>query len=301
VRSAVGTILFLVSASFLLAAGLKPEADTWLTNAPALPSDFYGASRTSNLFHTLRAEVIAERLRVSWESTAPVEDAHVVFSADAPGHWPARDWRSLKMQRHGTNWQAEFPVDSLNVPLVYFLLASNHGEVTASPMRVARPRALGLEQSTRLFWSFIEGFEQGLEGWRVLHGPPLRTHPAAKHGRSALALQIPSGQRSITVATTRLRGWFLQEHRAAGIELWMRTRGNTGAAAFELMANAFSTNQVIARRADATLIGPRWSKIELPFSRFPKFPLGDLDMISIELTGEPGTEFLLDDVALLRR
>lgn len=279
----------------------EPGADVWLTNAPPLPAAFTRADSDAARFDTLRAEAIAGRLRISWEASERFSNARVVSSADAPGHWPARDWRSYGMQSHGTRWQVEVPVDSLDVPLIYFVLASNDWRAAASPMRIARPGALGLEQPTRLFWPFLEGFEQGFDGWRAIHGLPLRLDATAKNGRAALAATIFPGEKTVTLVTTRVRGWFVQEHRATGLELWLRTRSGTGRAAFGLLANAFSTNQVMARGGDPVTLDAVWKRIEVPFVKFAKFPFGDLDLVSIELTGEPGTEFLLDDVQLRGR
>ena len=300
-RRAIIALLSLASAIGVCAFEPLTNAEVWLTNAPALPMEITQASVSTNLFETLRAEAIAGRLRITWESTTAFDDARVVASADVPGHWPARDWRRFAMKRHGTNWQVELPVDSIDVPLIYFAIASNKTEHVASPMRMAPPGALGLEQPTRIFWPFIEGFEQGTEGWRVLPSGTLQTIDESKHGRAALRVSIPDGKYSVSILTTRLRGWFLQEHRATGIELWMKTRRGDGLAAFELMANAFSTNQVLARRRDSVNLSSKWTKVKLPFSSFPKFPLADLDVVAIELTGGPGTEFLLDDVQLLGR
>ncbi len=173
--------------------------------------------------------------------------------------------------------------------------------MTASPMRIASARALGLEQPTRIFWPFLEGFEQGLQGWRIIDGPELHTGLPPKNGRAALAIRVPDSKRSVTVVTTRLRGWFLEEHGATGIALWLRTRTGSAAAVFTVFANAFSTNQIVARRAAPTVITDRWTNVELPFQSFPRFPIGEVDLFSIELTGQPGTEFLLDDVELLGR
>lgn len=300
-RFVTGLLLVVAGARVLCALEPKPGADAWLTNAPAWPAEMIKARLSTNPFITLRAEAIAGRLRVSWESATPFDSARVIVSADAPGHWPARDWRSITMKRHGTNWQAELPVDSLDVPLIYSVIASNREETIASPLRIAWPGALGLEQPTRLFWPFVEGFEQGTEGWRAIPGVTLRTDGAAKHGRAALRIEVPAGERSVTIVTTRLRGWFIAEHRATGLELWLKTRQGKGVAAFELLAHAFTTNQVLARRLAPVAVNSSWTKVELPWASFPKFPLGEMDLLAIELTGAPGTEFLIDDVQWLGR
>lgn len=281
---------------------LEPAADSdlWLSNAPPLPKAFTTAQPSTNTFKLLRAEAIAGQLRVTWPASTPADSAWVVASADAPGHWPARDWRIFSLKRSSTNWHTELPVDNLETPLIYFVVASNAATTVASPMRVARPGALGLEVPTRIFWPFIEGFEQGMQGWQSLPEDLIRTDTTARSGRTSLAVKVPRGERSVTLMTTRLRGWFMQEHRATGIEVWLRTRGGKGTAVFDLHANAFSTNQIVAR-AEAVRLGEEWKRIELPWKSLPKFSLGDMDLLSIELTGDPGTEFLLDDLQLLGR
>lgn len=296
-----GVIMAFAVSLMGLSAASGPKGDEWLTNAPALPGEFSATRVDTNLFTTLRTEAIAGRLRITWESAPESGEAKLIISADPPGHWPARDWRSFAMQRRGTSWQTEVPVDSLDVPLIYFLIASNRTQVICSPMRMARPGTLSLEQPTRIFWPFIEGFEQGTEGWRTVQGGVLRTDGDAKHGGSALKIQIPANERSVTLLTTRVRGWFLEEHHATGLALWVKVRRGTGTAAFELLADAFTTNQIVARRREPIHVSSQWTKVELPFSSFPKFSVGELDLIAIELTGMPGIEFLLDDVELLGR
>ena len=230
-----------------------------------------------------------------------ISELRIISSADAPGHWPARDWRSRPMNLRGATWVAELPVDSLDVPLIYFVSARTPQGSAVSPMRIAEPRALGLEHPTHLFWAFVEGFEQELDGWRVMEPSEVRTDSAAKNGRAALVVRVPTDRRSVTVQTTRLRGWFLEEHGATGIGLWLRVKKGTGTAAFTLIANALSTNQVVSRRAETVNVSTNWNKTMLPFESFPKVPLGDVDLFSIELSAKPGTEFLLDNVYLLGR
>jgi hypothetical protein len=294
-----GVIIAFLLSLMELSAASAPKGDEWLINAPALPGEFAGTPVDTNLFATLRTEAIAGRLRITWDSAAEIAEARIILSADEPGHWPARDWKTFALKRRGTSWQAEVPVDSLDVPLVYFVISSNRAQTAASPMRIARPGMLGLEQPTRIFWPFVEGFEQGTEGWRTVQGGTLRTDEDAKHGGAALRIQIPPNERSVTLLTTRVRGWFLQEHRATGVALWLKTRRGTGTAAFELLADAFTTNQVLARRSKTIRVPSQWTKVKLPFTSFPKFPIGELDLIAIELTGVQGTEFLLDDVELI--
>jgi hypothetical protein len=266
-----------------------------------LPEKFAGAVVSTNRFITLRAEVIAGALHVKSELGDLASEPMLIVSADAPGHWPARDWRTFSMRRFGASWAAEIPVDSLDVPQIYFVAARENGKLMASPMRLAHPRALGMEAPSHFFWAFVEGFEQDLDGWRMVTATEVRTDVVARSGRAALVVRVPAGQRSVSVQTTRLRGWFLEEHGATGIGVWLRTRSGKGTVAFALMANAFSTNQIVARRADTVKVSTKWAKAALPFDSFPKMNLGDVDMFSIEFAAEPGTELLIDDVHLLGR
>jgi hypothetical protein len=281
-------------------AGIPPDADRWLTNSGALPERFLKAIVTTNAFMTLRAEVVAGALQVKCEGADAFDDLQLVVSADAPGHWPARDWRTMPMRKAGSGWLAEIPVDSLDVPQIYFVVARLSGRPVVSPMRMAHPRALGLERPTRLFWAFVEGFEQDLDGWRTANST-VRTNASARSGRAALALRVPPGRKSISVESTRLRGWFLQEHEAEGFAVWMRTVQGQGRVAFTLVANAASTDQITSRRSETVAVSTNWTKSRLLFESFPKPPLADLDLVVIEFIAEPGTELLIDDVHLLGR
>ncbi len=287
--------------SMVRAADPKPGSDSWLTNGGMFPEKFANAAVRTNLFTHLRAEVVAGTLQVKCEPAENILEPRLVASADAPGHWPARDWRTFGMRRFGESWVGEIPVDSLDVPQIYFVAAREQGRAVVSPMRVVYPRAAGMEAPSHFFWAFIEGFEQGLDGWRMADGTEARTDSAAKSGRASLGVRVPAGQRSIAVETTRLRGWFLEEHRAAGIGVWLRTKSGTGTAAFTLVANARSTNQIISRRAETMKVSTKWAKAALLFESFPKVRLGDLDLFSIEFAAEPGTELLIDDLHLLGR
>jgi hypothetical protein len=251
--------------------------------------------------------VLAETLRVVW--TPPPGDtpasATLRVSIGPPGHWPARDWRTYPLFLHGANWESIVPVDTLEVPLIYFVEAPPGGPSPLSPLRVCYPGRLGLEMPTRIFWPFLEGFEESLESWRWLAGGPedgrLQTSGTVKNGKLALSVKIPPGRASVTVGTTRVRGWSVLEHRATGVAVWIRTREGTGRARFAFLANAFATNQVADAPPLEAPIRERWNQIEVPFSAPAKFPLGDLDLFSIELLGSAGTEFLLDDLQLLGR
>lgn len=290
-------MILLAAAAF--AAEPSPNADCWLTNG-VFPVPFSDANVRTNLFQTLRAEAVAGKLQVKFEALPSLHKPRVIASADAPGHWPARDWRSLPMRRAGPNWLAELPVDSLDVPQIYLVAAMTGEQEVVSPMRLAMPRDLGLEKPTRLFWAFLEGFEQGAQSWRAKNSQ-VHTGALARSGRSALSVTVPSDRQSATLTSTRLRGWYLQEHGADGVALWLRTRSGTASAAFTLAGHAFSTNQILSRKTETTTISTNWTKVRLTFESFPRPPLADLDLLAIEFAAEPGTEILLDDVHLLGR
>ena len=275
------------------------KGDEWFTDASARPEKFAGAAVSTNLFGTLRAEVVAGVLQVKCEGHASLINPQLVSSADLPGHWPARDWRTFPMRRAGPNWIVDLPVDSLDVPQIYFVTAHEAHRVIVSPMRLASPRALGLEKPTRLFWAFVEGFEQDLDGWRSAEG--IHTESLSRSGKASLRLRVPAGRPAVSAATTRVRGWYIQEHGADGIGVWLRTTTGTGEASFTLAGNAYSTNQFLSRRAQRVAVSTNWSKARLTFDSFPKPPLTDLDLFIIEFVAEPGTELLVDDLHLLGR
>lgn len=296
----MAVIIFTLGLMAGFGAGPEPAADRWFTEAGGRPEQFADATVVTNEFARLRAEVLAGGLQVKCEGSDSLTDLKLIASADAPGHWPARDWRTRAMRRAGPGWLAEIPVDSLDVPQIYFVAARVDGRAVVSRLRLAQPRGLGMERPSRLFWAFIEGFEQGPEGWRTA-GDSLRTNALARSGRAALAVRVPAGRKSVSVESTRLRGWFVREHGAEGFALWLRTAGGTGQAAFSLAANAFTTNQVTSRRSETVAVSTNWTKARLTFESFPKAPLADLDLLTIEFTAEAGTELLMDDVHLLGR
>ncbi len=295
------TMMLWLSIGRLRAADPLPGSDSWLTNAGVLPEKFANAVTRTNLFSSLRAETVAGTLQVKCEPLESISDMRLVASADAPAHWPARDWRTFGMRRFGKSWAAEIPVESLAVPQIYFLAGMEQGNPVVSPMRVVQPNAFGMEMPSRFFWAFIEGFEHELDGWRIANGTDPRTDRIAKSGRASLAVRVPPGRRSVNIETTRLRGWFLEEHGATGIGVWLRTKNGNGTAAFTLMSNARSTNQIMSRRAETVKVIPKWVKIALPFESFPKVRLGEVDLFSIEFAAEEGAELLIDDLHLLGR
>jgi hypothetical protein len=329
-QSRAGAALLAFAASLTLATGQPPPpADDWLGGETAYPglvipsqiekhrfdSPLAGPTpreggRSSreietNRFDSLRAEVIADKLKISWKSPAEsVGTVRLLASQDKPGHWPARDWRSLEMSRAGEIWEASPTVDDLDIPVVYFVWSASGTRTNVSAMRMCVPREAGLDIPSRPFWPFVEGFESGIEGWTLLGAAagdaPLSVSSAGKSGHAALlALAAPDKKKSTTIGTTRLRGSRIISEGATGVSLWARTVTGKGRARFTLYANAFTTNQVAATARTEAALGPRWGKVTLPFEAFPRVPLAGVDYFAIELIAEDAGGFLLDDVQWL--
>lgn len=290
-----------------LAQTNRPPADAWVTNYVQFPQGISTNSVHLAGFEKLHAEAIAGSLRIGWQSAEPGTNTTVIAwaSADEPGHWPARDWRPYSTSAHGNRWEASIPVDNVDVPLIYFVEAKSAGSSAVSLMRVCHPRRAGLEEPSRVFWPFLEGFEEGIEGWRLVGEsadlPPLRLDPAAKNGRAALRVTVPPGKRSVTLATTRLRGWQILQQTASGMRVWLRTKQGTGKVRFTLLADAHTTNQVVSICPTEPAITEQWQRVDVAFSMFPRLPLANADLLTLEFIGQGPLEFLVDDLQLLGR
>ncbi len=295
----VALLLFFVSSTAFAQTGTN--ADLWIAGPIEYPRTVPAAAVESNLFSSLHAEVVAGKFKVVWPASSADGVATLFVSADKPGHWKARDWFRRELSAKGTLWETAVPVENLDVPLVYFVELQRGKTRILSPARVADPRELGLENPTSFYWNFLDGFEEGLESWRLTDERDfptgLQLSPTAKNGRHSLSLDIPEKKRSVTAGTTRVRGWHFQQ--ASGVRLWMRTRSGRGRARFTLMTNAFSTNQVVAVAAEEKEISSEWQMIDLPLSAFPKIPEAEIDYFTIEAIAEGPREFLVDDLQLL--
>ncbi len=280
-------------------------ADTWITNFVQFPAGVNTNLIDHGTFQSLRAEANAGRLKVFWSPQSVNTNASVtvVASADELGHWPVRDWCSYAMTWKGDYWETKVPVDDVDLPLVYFVKVSAGTATNLSPMRICLPRTAGLEEPSRIFWPFLEGFEMGMEGWSLLTAAPeiveLKIDPTPKNGHSALCVSLPSGKHSVTVATTRIRGWQIQQNLATGIRVWLCASKGTGRARFTLFANAFTTNQVLSVSSVQPKLDQHWQKIDLPFASFPKLPLASVDWFTIEFIGAGPRDFLIDDLQFL--
>jgi hypothetical protein len=207
------------------------------------------------------------------------------------------------MTKRGVNWEANPPVDNVDIPQLFFITISNGAVAYVSPMRVCRPRGVGLEEPSRVFSPFLEGFEEHLESWRIIDqenaSGPLKKSLPPKNGKTALAVALAAGKNSVTVATTRARGWQIEERSATGLRLWLRTRSGVGTARFTVLANAWSTNQVVMPFPKDVSVAAQWQRIDLPFSELSNPLLGAIDLFTVEFTSNGPTEFLMDDFQLL--
>lgn len=285
-------------------AQTKPAADAWVADTARYPNGLATNALSQEAFTTLRAEHLAEQLKVRWLPATPPTQPRLTLhvSTDAPGHWPARDWRTLPLAQRGAVWEATLPVDDLDVPLVYFVSDGNPTPALLSPMRVVSPRLAGMEKPSRIFWPFLDGCEEGISGWMTAttDAPPLKSSPQAHDGNAALSVSLPAGKSSVTVGTARVRGWHYSHQLATGLRVWLRAPGG-GHARFTLHANHGATNAVAAISTIEAVLDDKWRKVDLSFSSFPNFPVVGTDWFSIEFTGERPREFLVDDLLLLGR
>lgn len=312
-------VLCLSALLWACAAQAEIGPDQWLGGLVQYPAGIPASLVESNRFAGLRAEAIAGRFKIVCpaESLASSTRMVVYASADEPGHWRARDWQAYPAVRRGNLWDATVPVDDLDVPLIYFAVVeapavlpkSDASSPAAfvpsiiSPLRIVKPRAAGLEEPSSVFEPYLEGFEEGFSSWRMLGADadavPLRADAAARTGRAALCATVPAGKRSVTIATTCVRGRHLAQHQANGLRIYLRTRQGEGRARFTLQANAFAPNQVIATWPRETNLTEQWQKVDLFFHELPRMPLPAVDLLVIELIGRGPCEFLVDDVQLL--
>jgi hypothetical protein len=297
--------VLLVTASLVHAAEEtnRPPADAWFTNAFIWPGFVQTQSVATAGFETLRAEDSAGRLKVFWSPAVMDTNAaaRLFASADEPGHWPVRDWRGIDAFARGTNWEAKIPVDDVDVPVAYFLTVAAGGKTNYSGLRLTYPRELGLEEPTRIFWPFIEGFEEGRESWRLATPDcgSMKVAGESHNGLGALLVTVPAGQHSVTVGTTRIRGWRAMEPPIRGVGLWVRTRGGPARIRFALHANAFTTNQVVSVSSFEALATDHWQRVDVAFDSFPKVPLVHVDWFTLEFIAEGPREILIDDLQYL--
>jgi hypothetical protein len=283
----------------------KPLPDAWLTNGfypDFVTTNHWGIAQSG----TLTNEALVGKLKVYWlpPAGAEVKSARLWASADVPGRWQARDWQPLDMDLRGGRWEIALPVVDVDVPVVYFV-ESQGAQKQTTAMRVCHPRLVGLEEPSRLFWPFLEGFEEEMWSWRRVSDEPgfnpVETGTNVKNGKAALRLAIPAGKRSAAVSTTRVRGWQLEQQFARGIRIWVRMESGTAKLRCTLQTHAFTPQQVTSVYPEEPIIGTQWRAVDLLLNNFPKLNVGEVDLMALELIGNGPLECYVDDVQLLGR
>jgi hypothetical protein len=284
-----------------------PPPDRWLDGEAVFPNGFNQAIASPAAFQSLRAEALVGKLKLYWTPAAMDTNAQVsaLASFDAPGHWPARDWRRFPMQPRGQRWEATLPVEHTGIPAVYFVEARTAQHTNLSPLRVCQPDALGLEAPSRVPWPFLEGFERGAESWH-LEGdetllPPLEIRAPGHDSEHALTVRLPAGKRSVTIATTRPRGWQILQHSALGLRLWLRVSPAAGKARFTFFSHARSETQTAAIYPDEPAVDGEWREVRLFFDRLGRLPLAEVDLLAVEFIGTGPAEFQVDNLEWITR
>ena len=281
----------------------RSAADLWFTNQFTWPPFVQTQAVAAARFENLHAEGASGRLKVFWSPGQLDTNANVTVlaSADVPGHWPVRDWRAYETIERGTNWEAKIPVDDIDVPVAYFVSETRGGKTSFSPLRLTYPRDLGLEGPTRFFWPFIEGFEEGASSWRLAATDTgtMQLSSESKNGRAALQVSLPPGKHSVTVGTTRVRGWRALHAGVHGLSVWLRTRGGAATVRMTLHENAFGTNQVVSVSPLEGRIAETWQRVDISFDSFPNLTLANVDWFTLEFIADGPREILVDDLQFL--
>lgn len=299
----IGHLLLLAGNNTFASETNAAPADGWFTNSFAWPAFVSPTAVSSNHFNQLEAVESVGRLKVIWtpEQIDTNTAVRLFASADEPGHWPARDWREHPATQGETRWEFRIPVDDVDVPVGYFVEAVSGGRTNISPLRFTTPRRLGIEEPTRFFWSFIEGFESGTRGWHQFTPTnSLLTLTDESHtGRKALRVALPGNKTSATVGTTRIRGWQASQPRINGLCLWLRTTGGTAMATFDIHSDAFTERQRISTSDRQVMLSSAWQRVDLPFDSFSPHELRRVDWLSITFRSAQSCEVFMDDLQFL--
>jgi len=298
-------LLFVFALSGLAQQSPKLSPDAWTTNA-SYPS-FVATNRLAEVASGgLSVEALVGKLRVYWAPPEAVEvkEARLWMSTDVPGVWLARDWQMLPLEKKGQRWEGVMPVENVDVPVVYFVEV-----ITPKPMitaqRICHPRVAGLEEPSRIFWPFLEGFEEDLWSWRLVADEPkftpVQTATVVKSGNVSLKLTLASDKHSVTVATTKIRGWQLDQNFANGIRIWVKLAQGTAKLRCTLQAHAFTPKQIISVYPEDFTLTTDWQPVDLKLNGFPKLAIGEVDLMTLELIGKGPLEAYVDNVQFLGR
>jgi len=105
----------------------------------------------------------------------------------------------------------------------------------------------------------------------------------------------------VTVATTKIRGWQLDQNFANGIRVWVKLAQGTAKLRCTLQAHAFTPKQVISVYPEDFTLTTDWQPVDLKLNGFPKLAIGEVDLMTLELIGKGSVEAYVDNVQLLGR
>ncbi|MDB6053509.1 MAG: hypothetical protein JWN25_1032 [Verrucomicrobiales bacterium] len=277
-----------------------PPGEALVTNLVSSLTNRFGPVE-STLFTNLHVEVLNSRLHMFCVlPTTNVKSFTIHYSLGNEGHWVARDWRSFPASLKGQTWDCIIPVETLDLPFLYLAELEMADRKPASPLHKIDPDELGMKSPTQPFWGFIEGFEQGLEGWfpASTENPMKIVGSPVKTGKAALQITIPTKRNSATIITSRIRG--AQINLTGSIGVTLQARSNTKARLrFTVFEKRGERGQRLLQFPTEMEIDKSWKKIELPLESLPDPHLIDLDTFGIEAIGEPLTEVFLDDLNLV--
>jgi hypothetical protein len=277
-----------------------PPGETRLTNLVASITNRLGPVE-STLFTNLHVEVLNSRLHMFCVlPSTNVKSFTIHYSLGTEGHWFARDWRSFPASLKGQTWDCIIPVETLDLPFLYLARVEWLDRTTSSPLHQIDPDELGMKSPTQPFWGFIEGFEQGLEGWfpTGAENPMKVVGSPVKTGKSALQITIPSKRNSASIITSRIRGAQITMTGSIGITLEARSNSKARLR-FTVFEKRGEPDQRLLQFPTEIEIDKNWKKIELPLASLPDRHLVDLDTFGIEAIGEPLTQVFLDDLNLV--
>ena len=246
----------------------------------------------------------------AWEVQLPVVDVDLPFVyfvvMDAPGTTQAEE--AARGIRQDSAAEQRNPVrqdfsDRIEESSGAEAVSAGEVEQICSPIRVCWPRRLGMEEPTRSFFPFLEGFEDQVWGWHVSDESReengLSSVESSHTGRRALAVRIPNDRSSISILTTRVRGWQAMRQGALGIRLWLQSPDGPARARFILMSHSGTTNEITEAHQRIVHVDSAWQDVNLSFSDFAGVPLVSVDALAIEVIGAPSQTVLLDDLQLL--
>lgn len=289
---------------------LAQPADDWLReegvtvpgSAPASAAALAEAFDAS-----LTAAPVDGWLQVTWQPVeAPQGTAVVVASTGRVGPGVLRDWREYAMTRTGAVWVARLPLGSGREPVIYALreMGPDRTLLGGTPPRIFHPLRAGDLEPTFPFTGFLEGFEEGWEGWERADGRPsdsvLSRSEDAWSGRRALRVEVPRGRGSITVGTVRVQGWMLWENDLVSIRMMARTEGGEGRLRVALHSRA-RTPDLAVHPAPEVVVGPEWRRLEWALESFVGLRRREVDWMTLHFLAEEGVVLLLDDVELVPR